>query len=204
MTRGDTTRGRATTAFRPCKATTKPSRPTIPSVHASRGRREAALGIAPTSDGTLAPAPTVASRQVVVDPIPSGVGDLPVGRLASTTPILGPTGGRTTTTPILEAASSGPIGVTIRAPGVSSRVIPFAVRVASSGSMTVLRDSSDCVRSIKLLPGKATSRGDGLPSPSLALPVVLTIILNQGSELLIRAIRARVVASHAACVRAWP
>lgn len=111
-------------------------------IHASRRIRKAALSIASARNGAVATTPPITASAVVIDPVPTGVRDLPASGLASAAALLGPTSGRATTASILEAAGSGPVGHPSLPSGVGGRVVPVAVRVARGSVLAVLRDLS--------------------------------------------------------------
>lgn len=127
-------------AVRTGKATEQLSRAASTPVRAVRRIRKATLRVPAASDGALATKASVAARQVVSDPVPAGIRDLPASGQTGTTTILGRAGGRATTTPVLEATGSGPIGHPSRAPGMGERILPVVVLLASGGVLTVLRD----------------------------------------------------------------
>lgn len=143
MLLGDAPRVRATATVLPGETTMEVSRRAIPSVHAVRRIRQKALGSASVGDGAVATAPTVTPGLVVGDPVPAGIRDLPASGLTGTTTLLGPTGGRATTTSILKATSGGtqgypglPSSMGVRLGGLAS------VLIRSSGVVVlVLRDS---------------------------------------------------------------
>lgn len=135
-----TPRRRPATAVLPSEAAPQPRQPASAPIYAVTRRRESTLRVPAVSDGAVVATPAITARLVVVDPIPTGIGDLPVSGLASATPVLGLAGGRATTAPGMEAASSGSLGNPIRAPSVGIVLFPLVGRVARSGVQAVLRD----------------------------------------------------------------
>lgn len=89
----------------------------------------------------MAATSAVTARPLIVDPIPAGIRDLPARGLAGATTILGPPGGRATTTSILQATRGRAIGHPVLPSGMGGRLVPVAVRVARGSVLAVLRDS---------------------------------------------------------------